>query len=133
MTAEVLGTASPANSAAWIPDDTEFGARLALIRQRMSWGNVKEAALACGLPPESWRTWERDNVSPRNYPTICRQIAVRTGCDLGWLMGSTVRRSVTDQSPVSSPTRLRSNRPKNRVDPSRPAGTGRRAALVRSA
>ena len=44
----------------WVADDSEFGARLALIRQRMAWGNVKEAALACGLPVESWRNWERD-------------------------------------------------------------------------
>ncbi len=89
MTTEVLGTANPETSeppASWIPDDSAFGARLALIRQRMSWGNVKEAALACGVPVESWRAWERDNVLPRNYPNICRQIAERTGCDLGWLM-----------------------------------------------
>lgn len=91
MTAEVLGPASAEQQAAWIPDDGAFGARLALIRQRLGWGNVKEAAIACGLPPESWRTWERDNVMPRNYPNICRQIAERTGCDLSWLMGVRAR------------------------------------------
>ena len=32
----------------WIPDADSFGARLALIRQQLGWGNVKEAALACG-------------------------------------------------------------------------------------
>ena len=94
MTTEVLGTANPEApepAPPWIPTDDTFGARLALIRQRMSWGNVKEAALACALPPESWRTWERDNVEPRRYETICRQIAGRVGCDLDWLMrGSSI-------------------------------------------
>src|SRR4051812_23987339 len=92
MTTEILGTATPEAPAPWIPDDNTFGARLALIRQRLGWGNVKEAAIACGLPPESWRTWERDNVNPRNYPNVCRQIAERTGCDLAWLMDVRTRR-----------------------------------------
>ncbi len=90
MTTEALGTATtdaaPAPAAPWVPDDSAFGARLALIRQRMGWGNVKEGALACRIPVQSWRTWERDNVYPRNYPAICRQISVITGCDLDWLM-----------------------------------------------
>ncbi len=89
MTTEILGTVNPdapEPPALWVPDDGAFGTRLAMIRQRMSWGNVKEAALACGLPPESWRTWERDNVEPRRYELICRQIAGRVGCDLDWLM-----------------------------------------------
>lgn len=73
-------------SAGWIADDSTFGARLALVRQRMQWGNVKEAALACGLPPESWRTWERDGVTPRRVVEIAAKIADRTGCDFGWLL-----------------------------------------------
>lgn len=86
MTAEVLGVEQPVQQPAWIPDDTRFGARLALIRQHMAWGNVKEAALACGVPVESWRTWERDNVKPQRYEEICRKIAQHSGCDLDWLM-----------------------------------------------
>ncbi len=70
----------------WTADDSTFGARLALIRQRMRWGNVKEAAVACGLPPESWRTWERDGVTPRRVVEISAVIAERTGCDYGWLL-----------------------------------------------
>lgn len=70
----------------WMPDDSTFGARLALIRQRMQWGNVREAAIECGIPPESWRTWERDNVTPRRVVDISTLIAQRTGCDLGWLI-----------------------------------------------
>jgi len=73
-------------SRGWTPDDGTFGARLALIRQHMAWGNVKEAAIACGLPPESWRTWERDGVTPRNIVDIAAQISERTGCDYGWLL-----------------------------------------------
>ena len=74
------------DSSGWTPDDSTFGARLALIRQRMRWGNVKEAAVACGLPTESWRSWERDNRAPRNVVEIAAIIADRTGCDYGWLL-----------------------------------------------
>lgn len=70
----------------WTPDDTTFGARLALVRQRMGWGNVKEAAVACQLPVQSWRNWERDGVRPRNIDEIAWTIAERTGCDYGWLL-----------------------------------------------
>jgi hypothetical protein len=63
-----------------------FGARLALVRQRMKWGNVKEAAVACGLPTESWRSWERDGRSPRNIVEIASIIAAATGCDYLWLL-----------------------------------------------
>lgn len=88
MTTEVLGstTAKPEPPAPWIPNDGTFGARLALIRQRMAWGNVKEAAEACGIPPQSWRTWERDGVEPRGLTRIARQISGKTGCDYGWLV-----------------------------------------------
>lgn len=72
---------------AWTANDGTFPARLALVRQRKGWGNVKEAALACGVPVESWRNWERDNRKPRDYENVCRQIAQASGCDLGWLMG----------------------------------------------
>lgn len=82
-------------TAGWTADDGTFGARLALIRQRMQWGNVKEAAIACGLPPESWRTWERDGVAPRRIVDIAEQIAAKTGCDYLWLLtGRRVERPV---------------------------------------
>jgi hypothetical protein len=70
----------------WMPNDESFGARLALIRQRMGWGNVKEAAEQCGLPVQSWRTWERDNVQPRRIVDVAALISSRTGCDLSWLV-----------------------------------------------
>jgi hypothetical protein len=73
-------------SLGWRPDDQRFGARLALIRQFMGWGNVKEAALACRQPVESWRTWERDNVHPRDIVRIAREISAATGCDYYWLL-----------------------------------------------
>lgn len=71
----------------WVADDGTFGARLALVRQRMGWGNVKEAAMAAGVPVESWRNWERDGRIPRNIIEVSGQIADRTGCDLAWLAG----------------------------------------------
>lgn len=70
----------------WVPTDLTFGARLALVRQRMAWGNVKQAATACGLPVQSWRTWERDGVVPRHIVTVAKQIAAVTGCDYLWLL-----------------------------------------------
>jgi len=120
MTTEVLGTATTeaAPAAPWIPDDSGFGARLALIRQRMGWGNVKEGALACGIPVQSWRTWERDNVLPRNYPQICRQIHEKTGCDLDWLM----RGSSTE----GSEHKIRFGRSASRPLDNRPAGGPRK-------
>jgi hypothetical protein len=71
---------------AWIANDATFGARLALIRQRCGWGNLKEAAVACGIAVESWRSWERDGTLPRRYLDVCAQIARATGCDYGWLV-----------------------------------------------
>lgn len=121
MTTEVLGNANPEapepSGTRWIPDDARFGARLALVRQRMGWGNVKEAAEACGIPVQSWRTWERDNVQPRGYEGICRQIAGRTGCDLDWLM-----RGKDGGADLSSCFGARSVRPMD----NRPAGGPRK-------
>lgn len=75
----------------WTPDDATFGARLALIRQRMGWGNVKKAADECGLPVETWRTWERDGVVPNRLVTIAMTIATKTGCDYLWLVHGPAR------------------------------------------
>src|SRR5690554_5144407 len=79
-------TDAAADQRPWVPDDSSLGARLALLRQAMGWGNVKEAAVACGVPVESWRTWERDNVTPRNLPEIAWRISQATGVDYGWLL-----------------------------------------------
>lgn len=72
--------------APWTADDSTFGARLALVRQRMGWGNVKTAAEKCGLPVESWRNWERDGMEPRRLTTIAMTIATATNCDYLWLV-----------------------------------------------
>lgn len=72
----------------WIPDDQTFGARLALIRQAQGWGNVKEAARACGIPTETWRSWESrtGTRAPRKAVERVRQIVGVTGVDLIWLL-----------------------------------------------
>lgn len=71
---------------AWIPNaDDSFGARLALVRWKMSW-NMKEAALACGLPQQSWRQWEVIGSRPRNYAEVAAAISQATGVDDYWLM-----------------------------------------------
>ena len=73
-------------AAPWTADASTFGARLALVRQHMGWGNVKTAAEKCGLPVESWRNWERDGVEPRRLTTIAMTIASVAGCDYLWLV-----------------------------------------------
>jgi len=69
----------------WIPNVSTFGARLALVRQAMGWGNVKQAAQLCGIAVETWRTWERDGVEPKSLISACMKIAGVTGVDYRWL------------------------------------------------
>jgi hypothetical protein len=70
----------------WVPDDATFGARLAMVRQHMGWGNVAVAAEACHLPTTSWRNWERGRL-PRDLVGAAKQVAAVSGCDLLWLAG----------------------------------------------
>jgi transcriptional regulator with XRE-family HTH domain len=70
---------------AWIPTTDSLGARLALIRQRMGW-NIKEAALACDIPPASWTDWELNGRKPRDLEEAATKIARRTGADDYWIM-----------------------------------------------
>lgn len=79
----------------WTVDDSEFGARLALVRQRMKW-NIKEAAVECGVPAASWASWEAGSM-PRRYSEICGKIADRTGADYFWLMAGSSRRLSDNQ------------------------------------
>lgn len=81
MTATAIG-----RKTGWTADDSTFGARLALIRQRMGWGNVEKAAKACGISTETWRSWERDNREPHRPATVAKQISGATGCDYYWLL-----------------------------------------------
>lgn len=96
----------------WMPDDSTFGARLALIRQRMKWGNVREAAIACSIPPESWRTWERDGVTPRKLVEMSTLIAQATGCDLGWLIAGS---AMVGRVEIATPAGGDSNRDSGQV------------------
>lgn len=68
----------------WVPSDTAFAARLALVRHKMGW-NAKEAALACGLSAQSWRNWETGGMRPHDYAQVCQAIAARTGANVEWL------------------------------------------------
>jgi hypothetical protein len=70
----------------WVADDSEFGARLALVRQKMGWGNIAKAAKECGVPVDSWRNWEVDGRLPHRITTISMAIATRTNCDYRWLV-----------------------------------------------
>ncbi len=139
----VLGmTQAPEQSTAkgWMPDDSTFGARLALVRQRMQWGNVREAAVACGIPAESWRTWERDGVVPRRIVEMSSLIANRTGCDYDWLLSGPRRTSGPASVSVRNPhMAIRSpithtpshHRPHGRDDSRRPDTIRRTARLPR--
>lgn len=69
-----------------VPNASTFGARLALVRQLMRWGNIAEAARECGLPTDSWRNWEVDGREPRRLVTIAMAIATRANVDIDWLV-----------------------------------------------
>lgn len=123
-------TEDPGQARPWIPTDATFAARLALIRQRMGWGNVAEAAHACGLPVASWRNWERDGREPRRAVEIAQIIAGRTGCDLMWLLMGPQRLgspgAITHQSSPLTPRVISRppSRPRSRaIDDRRPAIT----------
>lgn len=103
----------------------------------MSWGNVKEAADACGLPVESWRRWERDNRAPRSIVEVAGIIADRTGCDYGWLLaGSRLRSngSGTDRYPITGVIGpISRKRPTNPRPPGHPGGIRHPDGFVRPA
>jgi len=140
MTA-VQGEPRPSNlEQGWTVDDSTFGARLALVRQRMRW-NIKEAARECGIPAASWGTWE-DGAMPRRYVEMCRLIAERTGADYGWLLdgpglrGGVSPRTTHGYSTVTEPPpahidRPRDNRPAGRPVGAVPANVSRTAYLAR--
>lgn len=69
---------------AWVPELT-FAARLALVRHRMGW-NIKEAAIACGVRPQSWRGWELERRLPHDLIGVVDAIAARTNVDPDWLL-----------------------------------------------
>lgn len=131
MTA-VQGEPTPANveGNGWTVDDSEFGARLALVRQRLRW-NIKEAATECGLPPASWASWEA-GAMPRQLADTCDRIAQRTGADYLWLLAGssrsgTRRRSTHGCPTVDRPDTIQINRPRDNRPPGRPlaaAGAG---------
>lgn len=96
----ITESATPKTSG-WTPDDTTLGARLALIRQHMGWGNIAKAAKECGVPTDSWRNWEVDGREPHRLTTIAMTIATKTGCDYLWLVhgpdrGATIRSTCYD-------------------------------------
>lgn len=90
----------------WVPGTASFGARLALVRHRMGW-NIKEAALACGVPPASWRAWELNGSSPRDMVNIAIRISKRSGCDTYWLAGFDVAPTDGPEVEVSTRSSLR--------------------------
>jgi transcriptional regulator with XRE-family HTH domain len=67
----------------WTPRNT-FAERLSLVRNHHGW-NVKVAALACGVSPATWRTWER-GASPHGMEEACKRISELAGVDYVWLM-----------------------------------------------
>ncbi len=135
------GEALTANEGAgWTVDDSELGARLALVRQRMRW-NIKEAATECGLPAASWASWEA-GASPRQLADVCDKISRRTGADYIWLIAGSARPSgrprsthgyptVTDRPATQTP-RQRGNRPPGHSSGTTSPGGGRTAYVDRS-
>lgn len=79
----------------WAPASPNFGARLALIRHYMGW-NIKEAAMACGIKPQSWREWELQGRKPRDFEQVCEQVSRHARCDRVWLMTGVVQPGLPD-------------------------------------
>ena len=75
----------------WVAEDT-WGARLALVRQRMGW-NYEQAGQACTIEPETWRQWEKVGRSPRKIHEVARRIADVSGANYVWLMAGGPLRS----------------------------------------
>ncbi len=92
---------APSDVRGWIPDLATFGERLALVRHRMGW-NVKEAAVECGLPPQSWRNWESGK-QPHDVVAVCRQVSLRTGVSFDWLLLGVSSREVCSYFGSDSP------------------------------
>jgi len=134
----VHGEPRPANlNQGWTVDDSTFGARLALVRQRMQW-NIKEAARECGIPAASWGAWE-SGAMPRRYTEMCQLIANRTGANFMWLLagpqgqGSPATTWAYSQAPIR-PISTTSSRPRDSRPSGHPTDTGlrRTARLPRS-
>lgn len=86
----------------WVPVVDSFGARLALLRHHCGW-NLKQAAIECGVPAQSWRQWEVAGRRPHDYVDVCKRIAQRTNADMHWLaFGSTPRPQILDWSDLRS-------------------------------
>lgn len=71
-------------SSNWIPDTSNLGARLALVRWRMGW-NLKEAERECNLSQNTWAGYESGR-EPRRFLEVVNRIVLRTGVDRVWLM-----------------------------------------------
>lgn len=84
----MTATHGESTTTGWVPDDSAFGARLAMIRYQKGWGGAAVAGERTDVRPETWRSWENQtNKNPRNYEAIVAKIARKAGCDAGWLYG----------------------------------------------
>jgi len=122
------GMTTEAGVAAWVPDTTSFGSRLALVRWRMGW-NAKEAALACGLPPGSWRDWEVHGRMPRNVIQVAGQVAERTGVDDLWLLTGRMPQGPRPNGPDEGPAGDACAAPDSNREPT-DSGWGRPGVVV---
>lgn len=90
------GMTATENGRGWIPSTDEFGARLALIRQRERL-NVRRAAERAGVDDSSWLAWETRGAMPRDQVSVATKIARAFGCDLVWLLTGRDDRTVTSR------------------------------------
>lgn len=111
MTAPNEGLPAANGEPGWTVDDSEFAARLVLVRHRLRW-NIKEAAQECDLSATQWAAWENGSM-PRRYVETCQAIVRRTGVDYLWLL--------TGEHKASLPPELRPVvDPHHPVNPQRP-------------
>lgn len=109
----------------WVPALT-FGAKLALIRHHQGW-NIKEAALACDISPQSWRGWELEGRLPHDQVGTAKKIATRTNVDLLWLLYG---EQLAAENLAPAAARSTRDDPK-RVNPAYSNGAGRPRSYTR--
>ncbi len=68
----------------WVPSTDTFGARLALVRQKMGW-NQKQASEECDLSINAWARYEDEGGVADLIGTV-RKIVSRTGVNEMWLL-----------------------------------------------
>lgn len=84
LLSQFMARVQPDQAEAWIPRDTTFGMRLAMVCQHMRLSGAGVARL-CGYAASTWNSWEA-GTTPENIAEVAQKIATVTGVDRDWLL-----------------------------------------------